>query len=95
MNGDAYNMELANMDLKSSLLNEGHQQSYQQHQKLVRTYEEILESELNRANPILKGHTNAVTGIALTSDDSFLISCGKDNALRIWNLIDRVQDIRY
>jgi WD40 repeat protein len=95
MNGYAYNMELANVDLKSSLLSEGHQQSYQQHQKLVRTYEEILESELNRANPILKGHTNAVTGIALTSDDSFLISCGKDNTLRIWSLIDRVQEKKY
>ena len=88
-------MELANFDLKSSLLSPGHLESYQQNKKIVRTYEEIMESEVNRANPILKGHTNEVIGASLTNDNSFVISAGKDNTVRVWSLIDRVQEQKY
>ena len=88
-------MELANFDLKSSLLCEENLKSYQQNNKFVRTYEQILESEMNRANPILKGHTNEVIGAALTNDNSFLISAGRENKVRVWNLIDRVQEQEY
>ena len=88
-------MELANFDLKSSLLSQEHLESYKKNNKFVRTYEQIMESEVNRANPILKGHTKEVIGAALNSDNSFIISAGKDNTLKIWSLIDRVEEQNY
>ena len=88
-------MELANFDLKSSLLSQDHLESYQQNKKIVRSYEEIIDSEVNRVNPILRGHTSGVVGAALTSDNSFIISAGRDNTVRVWSLIDRVQEQKY
>ena len=91
----ADNMELEKFDLKLSLSSQGHIESYQQNKKIIRTYEEILESEIKRANPIMKGHTNEVIGAYLTNDNLFLISAGKDNTVRVWNLIDRSQEQKY
>ena len=85
-------MELSNFDLKTSLLSQEHLESYQNSQKHVRTYEEIMETEIRRADPILKGHTYQVIGAALTNDDSFIISAAADNTVRVWSLIDRVQE---
>lgn len=34
----------------------------------------------------MKGHTDTVTGMALSPDGSYLLTNGMDNTLRIWDI---------
>lgn len=54
---------------------------------LTWTYEEIFENEINKLNPVLKGHSGSIVSLALTSDNNLLFSCSTDNSFRVWSLI--------
>lgn len=41
------------------------------------------------ADKDLFAHEDSVKAIAITSDDKYLISCGNEGAIKIWNLADR------
>lgn len=45
-----------------------------------------LESQLNSANNRMDGHTKAVVSLALTDDDTHLISGGDDACARVWDV---------
>ena len=88
-------MELGDSSLKMNLVSPETNLSIKPSDELTRTYEQVMENELNRVNPILKGHTKEVIGAYLTNDNSFVISAGKDNTVRVWSLIDRGKEQIY
>ena len=41
-----------------------------------------LQDKIQEA--VLKGHTECVTSVAITSNDKYIVSGGGDNTVRIW-----------
>ena len=41
---------------------------------------------------VLQGHTDCVTSVAITSDNKYIVSGGRDKTVRIWNLQDKTQE---
>lgn len=82
-------------DLALSLLTQEHREIIQSEHKVVLSYEDILASEINKANRIFKGHTNSVTSLSLTSDNSLLLSASSDNTVRVWSLISRKEEQKF
>ena len=40
----------------------------------------------------LEAHTELVSSVAITSDSKYIVSCGNDMTVRIWNLQDKTQE---
>ena len=40
----------------------------------------------------LEGHTGSVESVAISNDNKFIVSCGEDKTVRIWNFQDRKQE---
>ena len=82
-------------DLALSLLTQEHREIIQSERKLVFSYEDILAGEINKANPILKAHTDSVASLSLTSDNSILLSASRDNTVRVWSMIRRKEEQKF
>ena len=44
------------------------------------------KSIINLSSEVTMAHSSIISDIAISSDSSLLVSCGYDNAIRIWNL---------
>ena len=40
----------------------------------------------------LEGHTELISSVAITSDNKYIVSGGRDKTVRIWNLKDKTQE---
>lgn len=47
---------------------------------------QVWDLRSNSVSLKLKGHTDSVTGLSLSSDGSYLLSNSMDNTLRIWDV---------
>ena len=41
---------------------------------------------------IFENHTENITGLAITSDNKFIVSCSYDKTVRVWNLQNKNQE---
>ena len=46
----------------------------------------------NTEEAALQGHTSDVYTVAITSDNKYIVSGGRDKTIRIWNLQDKTEE---
>ena len=57
-------------------------------------YPSVIVKELERDYKLfLEGHTSSITSITITSDNKYIISGSDDKTIRIWNLLEKRQEI--
>ena len=51
-----------------------------------------MEPPRKTQEAVLKGHTDCVNSVAITSNNKYIVSGGDDKTVRIWNLQEKTQE---
>ena len=60
--------------------------------KFSKNLEKIQKQLKTNLSLLLQGHTSPVRCVAVTSDNKNVISSSYDNTIRIWNLLEKIQE---
>ena len=88
-------MDHSSEDLNKSPIPQNNREIQNQTTKLIQPNLEALEDDLRKVSPVLIGHSSDVIGLALTRNNLHLISCGKDNTVRIWSIASRIEEEKF